>query len=87
MNEMPGECFEFDPIPDLWKKSIIDNIEAQLENAWCDCDDEDCLTECKNASDNDIEIFLETLCVDDTQCVQLSECSNQAGFDTCMQTK
>jgi len=38
LNEMPGDCFEFDPIPDLWKKSIIDNIEEQLENAWCECE-------------------------------------------------
>jgi hypothetical protein len=33
LNEMPGDCFEFAEIPDLWKLSIIEDIEGQLENA------------------------------------------------------
>lgn len=37
LNEMPGDCFDFEDIPDLWKKSIIDDIENQLDNSWCDC--------------------------------------------------
>lgn len=68
MNEMPGECFEFQPIPDLWKTEIITDIEAQLENAWCDCDDEDCLQPCSNAQSGLIKIFIETICVTEFDC-------------------
>jgi hypothetical protein len=48
LNEMPGDCFEFAEIPDLWKLSIIEDIEGQLENAWCDCEDK-----CSNCGPDD----------------------------------
>lgn len=85
MNEMPGDCFEFEPIPDLWKKSIIDNIEEQLENAWCDCEDEDCLKQCGNAlPGNFVEIFLETICVTDQDCALIEECTeDHPDIDNC----
>lgn len=57
LNEMPGSCFEFQPIPDLWEVSIIDDIESQLGNAWCDCDDE-CCQSCSNAASTPIVLFL-----------------------------
>jgi hypothetical protein len=48
LNTMPGNCFTFQPIPDKWKVSIVEDIEDQLSNAWCECD-EDCVAECSNA--------------------------------------
>lgn len=30
----------FSGIPELWKQSIIDEINSALESAWCDCDDD-----------------------------------------------
>jgi hypothetical protein len=47
LNEMPGDCFSFAEIPDKWKLSIITDIEDQLGDAWCECDD--CFDECTNA--------------------------------------
>jgi hypothetical protein len=32
---------EFDTIPELWKQSIIDEINEAMEQAWCDCEDDD----------------------------------------------
>jgi hypothetical protein len=29
---------EFSPIPDLWKSSILAEIEGKLSQAWCNCD-------------------------------------------------
>ncbi len=49
LNEMPGDCFDFQAIPDLWKKSIIDDVENQLDNAWCDCEAEGCTTDTLDA--------------------------------------
>jgi len=37
LDEMPGDCFTFEDVPDLWKISIIEDIEGQLSEAWCDC--------------------------------------------------
>jgi hypothetical protein len=48
LNLMPGNCFTFQDIPDKWKVSIIEDIEDQLSNAWCDCGEE-CVAECSNA--------------------------------------
>lgn len=31
----------WDTIPELWKQSIIDEIEAKYAQAWCDCEDDD----------------------------------------------
>lgn len=52
LNLMDTDCFDFKDIPDLWKVSIITDIESQLPNAWCDCeDDEICCEPCSNARD------------------------------------
>lgn len=32
---------EFDPIPDKWKQSIVDEIQDKLGQAWCNCEDDD----------------------------------------------
>lgn len=32
------EDITFDDIPDLWKQSIIDEIESKYEETWCDCE-------------------------------------------------
>jgi hypothetical protein len=44
-NALSQTCSEinFGTIPDLWKQSIIDEINSALGQAWCDCNDE---TEC-----------------------------------------
>jgi hypothetical protein len=41
-NKLKETCEEisFSDIPDLWKQSIIDEIENALGQAWCGCDDE-----------------------------------------------
>lgn len=50
LNEMPRDCFEFEPIPDLWRVSIIEDIETQLSQSWCDCDSEEiCCEPCPSA--------------------------------------
>ncbi len=81
LNEMPGDCFEFEDIPDLWKISIIEDIEDQLEEAWCDC--EVCCYPCPNTGDTSIHfIVTETVFTDD--CIAgcspnsdvLQECAN-----------
>lgn len=42
----------FDAIPELWQQSIIDDINAALDQAWCDCEnEEECWTECEGAGD------------------------------------
>ncbi len=52
LDEMDTDCFDFEDIPDLWKVSIITDIESQLPNAWCDCDDDEiCCEPCSNARD------------------------------------
>ena len=70
LNEMPTDCFDFDDIPDLWKVSIIDNIEEQLSNSWCDCEeDEICCEPCGNAgstSESFVSSSTSTAC--DTPC-------------------
>lgn len=65
LNEMPGDCFEFEEIPDLWKISIIDDIESQLENAWCEC--EECIYPCDNTGDQE-EIALGSISTGDNDC-------------------
>jgi len=68
LDEMPGGCFEWDDIPDIWKVSVVEDIETQLEdNAWCECDDL-CCEPCVNAGPTFIRQFLgsytsENLCV------------------------
>jgi hypothetical protein len=57
LNTMPGDCFTFQPIPDKWKVSIIEGIEDQLSNAWCDCRDE-CLPQCSNAQPSAVVTYL-----------------------------
>ena len=39
-----------------WLKSYIDDIEAEIDNIYCDCEgnDDECIFRCSNAS-NDIE--------------------------------
>lgn len=59
LNTMPGNCFTFQEIPDKWKVSIIEDIEDQLSNAWCDC--EDCLAPCSNASPEPVITSLGTV--------------------------
>lgn len=59
LNEMPGDCFNFQEVPDLWKVSIIDDIESQLSNSWCDCE-KPCCEPCSNAGDN-VTQFLTTV--------------------------
>ena len=50
LNSMAHDCFTFQAIPDLWKVSIISDIEGQLSNSWCDCEeDEICCEPCPNA--------------------------------------
>lgn len=29
---------DFEPLPERWQRSIIDEIEAAMEHAWCDCE-------------------------------------------------
>jgi len=82
LNQMPGDCFTFQSIPDLWKKSIIDDVEGQLENSWCDCDDEDCLQPCSNAQ-GEVEIFLGTVCVDDNTCTIIGTCATVEKVANC----
>lgn len=49
------EDITFDEIPELWKQSIIDDINEALGEAWCDC-------ECENPTEEDgTEIELRTL--------------------------
>lgn len=67
---MPTDCVQFGPIPDLWKTSIIEEIEAQLENAWCDCEDEICCEPCPNCGTN-ISTFLFEF--ETTDCVDVEE--------------
>jgi len=35
------EDISFDTIPELWKQSIIDEINEAIEQAWCDCEPDD----------------------------------------------
>ena len=65
LDEMPGDCFEWKEIPDLWKISSIEEIEDQLENAWCECDE--CWYPCDNAADRE-ETFLGSISTDDNDC-------------------
>lgn len=71
LNEIPTDCFTFQPIPDLWKVSIIDDIEDQLANAWCDCTGEVCCYQCPNAGDF-VTIFLGTETVGPNDCTECS---------------
>lgn len=77
LNEMPGDCFDFEDIPDLWKISIIEDIEDQLENAWCEC--EQCWYPCDNTADRE-ETFLGSSSTDDGDCTTcgLSQEDNDA---------
>jgi hypothetical protein len=48
----------FSPIPQLWKQSILDEINEAIGQAWCNCeDDNDCTPE-KIASEHGMEFFL-----------------------------
>lgn len=58
LNEMPGDCFTFENIPDLWKISIIKDIEEQLGEAWCDCG-APCCFNCPNCDDEET-LFLDS---------------------------
>jgi hypothetical protein len=59
LNEMPGNCFSFQPIPDLWKVATIEDIENQLSNSWCDCEeDEICCEPCPNAGETTTTFLL-----------------------------
>lgn len=68
LDEMPGDCFEWEDIPDLWKVSIIEDIEGQLENAWCEC--QDCTWQCDNARSDLERIDLMTVNTDDGDCTE-----------------
>lgn len=75
LNEMPGDCFDFQEIPDLWKVSIIEDIEDQLEDSWCEC--ETCCEPCENAFSGILEIFLGSELEGDdclTPCVDAPPC-------------
>lgn len=85
LNEMPGECFEFEPIPDLWRVSIIEEIESQLSNSWCDCEDEEgaeiCCEPCPSAG-GDEETTLQT---DESESCE-TPCQNACSSDNCERT-
>lgn len=67
LNEMPGDCFDFDDVPDIWKVSIIDDVEDQLTEVWCECN-----ADCPNVADEE-KIFLISVFFDDTDCVLKAE--------------
>lgn len=75
LDEMPTDCFTFQPIPDLWKISIIEDIENQLSESWCDCDEEQCCYDCPNCKDRETT-FLGTETVGPDDC---TGCSASAG--------
>lgn len=85
LNQMPGDCFEFKDIPDLWKVSIIEDIEDQLANAWCEC--EQCLYPCDNAAETEEQALfsVSTGAGDCTTCATTSEandaCNDIREFD------
>ena len=64
LNEMPGECFDFDDVPDLWKTSIISDVEDQFGSAWCECDEE-----CPNAEADVQRNFLKSITVTGDDCL------------------
>lgn len=71
LDEMPGDCFTFEDIPDLWKISIIEDIEDQLGESWCDCTG-GCLYPCEQVGELTIT-FLLTVNLGETDC---TTCSN-----------
>lgn len=81
LNEMDTDCFDFEDIPDLWKVSIITDIESQLPNAWCDCeDDEICCEPCSNARDDSFTIeFLGSFPKGSECCTPFSACPGCVG--------
>jgi hypothetical protein len=76
LDEMPGNCFTFQPIPDKWKVSIISDIENQLSEAWCDCGDEQCCEPCPNCQPEgtESEVFIAFFDNDSACCTPASEC-------------
>ncbi len=80
LDEMPEDCFVWADIPDLWKTSIISDIEEQLPEAWCDCESEDCCYPCPNCGERST-IFLGTDTVDADDCTSCS--CTQGDLDFC----
>lgn len=81
LNEMPEDCFTFDPIPDLWKIGIIQDIEDQLGESWCDCDEEQCCFPCPDCGQTSTT-FLGTESVDANNCTECG--SSPATRDACI---
>lgn len=84
LDEMPGNCFTFELIPDLWKISIIEDIEGQLGEAWCDCGEERCCYDCANCGTQET-IFLLTETADANDCTGCS--TSSAEFNSCQTIK
>ena len=84
LDEMPGDCFTFEDVPDLWKISIIEDIEGQLSEAWCDCGEERCCYDCPNCEVGVFETtFLTTETVGPNDC---TGCSTTPADSTNCQT-
>jgi len=70
IDEMCPGTVIFEPIPDYWDDSIIDEIETALEDPWGDCCEEECREDCINALPGDAEIFIDCGEYDVEECTE-----------------